>query len=84
MNYLINYFALICSLYVIFLQGVNFFKYRLVNGANRQRIILFVSGVCLMIHVAKRVHGPAMPFLMCASIGAVLLYDGFNFKKHFK
>lgn len=79
---LINYLALLINLYVIFMQGVNFFKYRK-DGANKKRVILFLSTIFLLVHLIKRIHVEPMPFLCLASLGAMILYDGFDFKKWF-
>lgn len=78
-----NYLALVVNVYILFMQGVNFYKYGMKNGANRQRIILFLCTVCMFIHIFKRLNGMPMPFLLAASIGIMALYDGFNFKKWF-
>lgn len=81
MNLVINYAAFACLMYVVFLQGYNFVKYRLLDGANQKRLILLICTVCMILHVIRRIHDDAMPFLLCAAIGSVFLYDGFKWPR---
>lgn len=73
-----NYLSFAILLYILTMQIHNFVKYRLKNGANRKRIILMTSCICLIIHVVKLMLGHSSGFFLFMSIliGS-FLYDDF-------
>lgn len=74
---MINILTLIILLYVLYLQIVNFWKYKVKNGANRTRIILFISVVCLAIHVVRLMLGITNGFFLVLHVVTwLVLYEG--------
>lgn len=79
MNYVINTLILLIQLYIIFLQVLNFLNYRLVNGANKKRIVMFLCAIAMLGHIIRHIHDPAMWFLLTVSLLGVILYEGLDF-----
>lgn len=80
MSYTINILILLIQLYIIFLQVLNFLNYRMTNGANKKRIVMFLCAIAMLGHIIRHIHDPAMWFLLAISLLGIILYEGLNFK----
>lgn len=76
---LVNSLVVTCQMYIIFLQGRNFFLYRLKNGANRQRWMMFLAGICLFCHSVIHFKYEPMYFLLTCSLIGVHIYEGYKY-----
>lgn len=74
---MINYIDLCILLFVLYLQIKNLLKYRATNGAQRTRIILLVSVICLVIHIIRLILGVTTGiFLLLHVVTWLILYEG--------
>lgn len=75
----VNTVVILLLAYQVFLQLRNFFKYHLTNGANRQRVIMFICAVILLVHAARHYQYRPMYFLLFYTLLQLWLYDGYGF-----
>lgn len=75
---ILNITIIILQLYIVALQLSNFFKYKETNGANRQRILMFLCALLMLAHAVHSVHNHPMWFLFGVTIIGIQLYDGYG------